>query len=135
MNIINPNAMAELEKFTIENNLQHVVRDEMIRTSTPVVEMPKRLFHATKSGSVGKILEEGLVAHELYGNVYFCEHPKHCVKFKGKGSIVFEIDTTQLELEKMYVSHDHNKKVFPFECYSYFGDIPSSAIKKNWKRY
>lgn len=111
-----------------------LVKKTMLETSEPLKEKPLRLFHATKTRNLSSILEKGLLPHEVYGNIYFCGTQKNCLKIMGRPAIVLEINTAQLDLEKMFLSKDHNRRVYPFDCYSYFDAIPVTAIK-SWRAY
>jgi hypothetical protein len=111
-----------------------IVKQTMKETSRPVKEKPIRLFHATKASNLTSILENGIQPHDVYGNIYFCDTQKHCLKFVQRPCIILEINTSQLKLEEMFISDDHNKRMFKFDCYTYFENVPPSAVK-NWRAF
>lgn len=111
-----------------------LVKKYMIETSEPLKEKPIRLFHATQRKNLESIRENGILPHDVYGNIYFCDTQKHCLKFVPRPCIVLEINTALLDLEKMFLSKDHNKRIYKFDCYTYFDKIPPEALK-NWRAF
>jgi RNA:NAD 2'-phosphotransferase (TPT1/KptA family) len=111
-----------------------LVSQSMKDTSEPIKEKPKKLYHATRMGNLSSIMDKGILPHDVYGNIYFCESQKHCLKFVEKPCLILEIDTSQLDNENLFISKDHNKRIYKFDCYTYFATIPPSAIK-NWRAF
>jgi hypothetical protein len=112
--------------------LENPVAAFMYKTSPEVAEKPKRLFHATPLKNYARIKDQGIVPHAVFGQTYFCEKEKQCLKFVQKPCIIFEVDMKQIDMEFLRLSLDHNKAVYKFECFTYYQDIPATAIK-NWR--
>jgi RNA:NAD 2'-phosphotransferase (TPT1/KptA family) len=93
-------------------------------------EQPKKLFHATKPSNTSSILENGLRPHEVYGEVYFCDKEKECLKFIKKPCVIFEIDPSKLDMKEMYLSREAKQ----WQAYQYYLNVPKEAIK-GWKTH
>ena len=126
----------QLAELARENGTEFVelIKKYMLETSDPIKVKPQWLFHATKMGNLSSITEKGIIPHDVYGNSYFCTTQKHCLKFVQKPCIILGISTAQLDTEKMFLSKDHNKRIYKFDCYTYFDVVPPTAIK-NWRVY
>jgi hypothetical protein len=105
------------------------MRQYMMDTQ-PKVKAPKRAFHASRLQYKDSILEKGLIAHKIYGDIYLCDTAEDCLKFVAKPCVVFEVDTKKLLPKRWRISLDHNKNFYDCEAYCYFGDIPVDAITK-----
>ena len=111
-----------------------MVRKAMFEESEKVRKRPARLFHATPINNFDSIKENGILPHAFYGQVYLCEEPEQCLKFIKGPSVVFEVDTKQLTINKLVFSKDHKKEVYNFDVYAYYKKVFPSALK-NWSVY
>jgi hypothetical protein len=102
----------------------------MKETSLPLTHEPKKLFHATPRKNFSAINENGINPNPIYGEVYFCEKEKDCLKFVQKPCIIFEVDPKKLDMENMFLSREAKK----WQAFQYYDHVPKEAIK-NWKSY
>jgi hypothetical protein len=121
-----------MNEATQESN--NPVKEYMISTSPKVEQLPRKLYHASSIDNYESIMKKGIKANPIFGQTYFCETKKQCLMFTGKDVNIYEVDSSELDSERFRISLDHNKSVFPFECYAYYEDIPVSAIKKVHKK-
>ena len=110
------------------------VRENMKATSKRPNKIPRKLFHATPQKNLTSILKNGLQPHEIFGEIYFCEKLTQCLKFiKNRPLIIFTVDTSKLNLESLYLSSDHIKRIGRnFDAYSYFEPISPELLE--WRR-
>lgn len=110
------------------------VKKYMFESSEKVKKRPARLFHATPLNNFESIKDNGILPHDLFGQIYLCEDLEQCLQFIAKPCVVFEVDPKQLTFNKLVYSQDHNRLVFNFEVYAYYKKVFPSALK-NWSVY
>ena len=97
-----------------------------------VLDKLKYLYHATTQiKNVTDIMSNGFNTEETY----FCTKVDHAAMFMdlyhGKGvCYVLEIDVSNLNMNKLEVSDDHNPDFFPkdLKAYVYKGVIPKGLV-------
>lgn len=94
------------------------------------IKPPKRAFHGTHLDREKSIDEQGILAHKVYGEIYFCSTLEDVLKFIPQPCVVYEVDTNKLLPKRWRLSKDHSKAVYGCEAYCYFGDVPPSAFKE-----
>jgi len=118
----------DLSKVTPE--MSEKMKEIMKSTALPLDKPPTKLFHATKTGNTTSILENGLRPHEHYGEIYFCDREKDCLKFVKKPCVIFEIDLRYIDMKEMYLSREAKQ----FQALQYYGEVPKEAIK-GWRAH
>jgi hypothetical protein len=92
----------------------------------------KYFYHATSKDNLGEIMNGGIKAGELEGLVYLADSSSNAARFmvmRGmKNIIVFKIDGTKLDRNKLEESFDHDFNFFKCRAYIYKGDIHKDAI-------
>jgi hypothetical protein len=106
-----------------------MLRKTMMDTQDKV-KPPKRAFHGTSLKRAESIDEQGILAHRVYGEIYFCDSLENVLKFIASPCVVYEVDTKKLLPKRWRLSKDHSKAVYGCEAYCYFGDVPPSAFKE-----
>lgn len=133
--------MAELFEYKPPENLGKILdegtkafmKKHMMETSRKATHVPKYLYHATSAANVESIILNGLIAHDVYGEVYLCEKEKQATKFIKPPCVVFKVDTATLDESLIFFSDDHVKlSTRNFETFAYYADIPPTAIR-NWR--
>jgi RNA:NAD 2'-phosphotransferase (TPT1/KptA family) len=110
--------------------LNNPVAKYMMDTSPQVNIIPKKLYHATPNANLKGILSDGLKPSEIFGQSYFCKTTQQCLQFfNGQEVYLLEIDTSELKKDLFRYSLDHNQNFFPFDCYAYYGAVPTHLIK------
>jgi hypothetical protein len=102
---------------------------ESMKNSSPLPDyIPSKLFHAASPANRKSIAQNGIEANPMFGMVNTCETAEQCKRFV-QGDI-WEIDTEYLNPGEFRLSLDHNKQVYPFDVWAYYGHVPKQAIKR-----
>jgi hypothetical protein len=123
--------LTSLEKHhdKLSDTEKQAMREYMIETSEKPKHLPKRFFHATALANHDSIMEQGLLPHSVYGEIYFCRKEKQCLKFVEKPCIVYSVKVEKLDPNYIFLSGDHNKKLANFEAFTYYKKIEPHLLK------
>lgn len=98
----------------------------------------KKLYHATTEENLSSILTKG-IRQGLDGLIYLSDTFDHAARFlyfrTAKTIVVFEIDTTKLEKNKIKKSYDHSIDFFGCTAWTYSKKIPPEALTLNIMKY
>lgn len=100
----------------------------MKEKSKKAIMLPDKFYHATSFSNLSGILEKGIIPDRYFGSVYFCDEAENCIRFVRPPYVIFEIDPKKLNRKELYISYDHDREIYDFECYAYYGKVLISAI-------
>lgn len=116
-----------------QEELDRVVKHMKDGSKKPA-KIPRRLYHATRIRNFTSIREKGLLPHEIFGEIYFCEKERQALSFVQRPAIVFCVETNELDHEELFLSGDH-KKIGKrnFEAFTYYKAIDPKFLN-NWRK-
>jgi hypothetical protein len=118
----------QIDLSKVTPDMSEKMKEIMKETALPLDKPPTKLFHATSTSNTTSILENGLKPHEHYGEIYFCEKEKDCLKFVKKPCVIFEIHLSYIDMAQMFISREAKQ----FQSFQYYKEVPKEAIK-NWR--
>ena len=117
----------------LDQRTKESMKEWMMGSSEKPAKIPKFFYHATPVKNLTSILENGLKAHEVFGEIYFCEKERQALKFIKRPCLVLRVTTADLDKDLIFLSKDHVKtRERNFEAYTYYRDIDPKQIK-SWQ--
>ena len=113
------------------------LRDILFEDSCKDIDIKdiKYFYHATLKDNLYSIMKDGIKKDHLYGGVFLADSSQNAAKFliiRGiKDIIVFKIDASKLNKNKLEESYDHSREFFKCRAYIYFDNIKPNAIDMN----